>query len=101
MPFSDQTEYPRGVFHTSVLSDTALPVVLTGVKVSHISMKGGAAAEIIIFRRPSAGAEYFRKSLAIGEVREIARGFFFADGLEVICASAAGDVELTIFYFSD
>lgn len=105
MPFTDQTEYPRGIFHTAVLTNAAQDVGTAGekIKVSHFLLTGGAAAEIVIFRNSAGTNEYFRVPLAAGEKVVVPRGFVAevgaSHGLEVLTADAAGDVYCTIFYF--
>ncbi len=104
MAYSDQTEFPRGIFHTLVLSDTALDVGTAGQaqRVAGLVAKGGAAAEIIIFRASGGGAELFRLPLAIGERVAWPRFKFYAPGgLEVLTVDTAADVELTIVYYDD
>lgn len=100
MPFSDQTEYPRGIFHTGVLTNSAQSVGTGRVKVSHVLINGGAADEIVNFRGTGGTpATYFTVSVPAGELVVIPRGFEVSQGLEALTISAAGDVWLTVFYF--
>ncbi len=98
-------EFLRGAFHTSALTNVAQEVSPANGTDHRIYMGGfiavgGAAAEIIIFQRPSGGAEYFRVDVPIGAVITADDfGFNFVDGLEVLTATAAADVGLTIRFF--
>jgi hypothetical protein len=102
MPFQDHAEYPRGIFHTSTLTNVGQevgPGDASAIKVSHIVIEsGGVGDDVIIFRNSFATAEYFRVRLAAQSTFVDARGFYAPDGLEVLTAIAAGDVYLTIFY---
>ena len=103
MPFTNETEYPRGIFTTAALTNVAQDVGADGVnlKVSHLVATGGAAAEIIIFRNSAGTTEYFRLPIGIGETIVLPRGFETEEGgLEALTASAAGDVNLTVFFFN-
>lgn len=100
MPFTEQTEYPSGTFTTQALTTTPQTVFSGKAKVSHMVLQGGAAAEIVIFRAVDNSPELFRIKLAIGETVVIPRGFKVdSEGLEILTASAAGDVAVTIWYF--
>jgi hypothetical protein len=104
MPSNDHNEYPRGVYHNRLISNApvAIPATATppaeSVKVSHMILRGGAAEEILIFEHLDGSAEYFRVTLAIGENVILRQGWEATGGLRVQTASAAGDVEVTVFY---
>ena len=102
MPFSDQTEYPRGIFSKIDLTNVAVDVGTPSEdkKISHYILQGGGSLETIIFRS-SAGAEFFRLQLQAAEVLIISRGFQAVGGLELLTLTAAGDVNVTIFYLAD
>jgi hypothetical protein len=92
--------FAREVFSTTALTSVAQSVN-SGARIrsKYVYVGGGAAAEIVIFRRPSAGSEYFRIPVGIaGAIALPAFEFDFDDGLEVITASAAGDVTVVITY---
>lgn len=63
-----------------------------------IHLLGGAADEIVIFRAVDNSPEFFRLPIAAGVAAyyEIA-GESGAEGLEVVTASAAGDVTVAVF----
>ena len=102
----DLDDYPRGIFNTVVLNTTPIRVgtVDAEVKVKHVHLRGGAAAEIVIFQSEDGTQEYFRVSLSIDESVDLgpfsirATTSALAGGLEVKTASSAGDVEVTVFY---
>jgi hypothetical protein len=102
MPSKDHNEYPRGVFHTAVLTNSPLDVGTAGVdlKVSHIHIRGAAASsKVVIFRNSAGTTEYFRIPLAPAENLVLNRGFQTnAGGLEVLTSAAAGDVYVTVWY---
>jgi hypothetical protein len=90
---------PRGIFNTVTLTNAAEAVAAQGTFISGWRATGGAAAQVIIFRRPSAGAEYFRANVPInGLVVSPPGGFYASGGLEVLTAGAAADVNLNVFY---
>jgi hypothetical protein len=91
-----QAHFPRDAFSTAALSNVAQEVGATQVKSPWIYVCGGAADETIIFRRPSAGAEYFRLTVPSGSNFSISKGYDFVDGLEVLTDTAAGDVNLVV-----
>lgn len=96
----------------SSLTDTAqtLFAAVAGAmgfqEVSVLHLVGGAAAEIVIFRAEDNLPEYFRVNLAALEDKWIVfptdRPLAFAkvEGLEVITASAAGDVTVEAYYWA-
>ncbi len=73
------------------------------ILVNGIIVNGGAAAEIVIFRAEDDSPEYFRISVPIGDTKYIEFRTPLAisalDGMEALTASAAGDVEVTVFYW--
>jgi hypothetical protein len=95
-------------FRTTNLSNTAQEVFSAtsgsfgGTDVDVIHLRGGAAAEVVIFRAVDDSPEYFRVSLAIGEEKWLLfpKPVRFASdqGLEVITADAAGDVTVELYY---
>lgn len=97
--YSDRGLYPRSVFSTAALDTTAQDVGTASVerRVAWGTITGGAAAEIVIFRDSAGSTEYFRQPVPIGAVIPLG-GFFAKDGLEVLTASAAGDVGLVLAY---
>lgn len=103
MGHNDSSTYPGAVYSKVNLTDTLDVVSAINVRVAWGVLIGGAAAEIVIFRRASAGAEYFRQNVPAGAVVPIGGFRCKADansklGLEVITASAAGDVGVTLGY---
>jgi hypothetical protein len=89
----------KGHFRTAVLTNAA-QVIFTGSRpVFGVRLVGGAAAEVVIFRRSGAGAEYFRVPLAIGEKYQDDIEWDARDGLEVLTADAAGDVQAATHFF--
>lgn len=104
MGHNDSSSYPGSVYSKVDLTDTLDVVSAKNVKVAWGVITGGAAIEIVIFRRAGAsvaGDEYFRQRVPIGAVVPIG-GFRCKPsaagkiGLEVITASAAGDVSVTL-----
>lgn len=103
MGHSDSSSYPKGVYSNKVLSDTLAVVSTKNVKVAWVTLVGGAALEIVSLRRAAAGASYFDVLLPIGGVVRLGGFACSADangkiGLELITASAAGDVGVYIGY---
>ena len=89
---------PRGIFQTLNLSNVAQAVFTGGRRVAGFFIVGGAAAEIVIFRKID-DTEYFRIPVAIGALVDLSKSEFYANGgLELITASAAGDVQVVVFY---
>ncbi|MGH7894862.1 MAG: hypothetical protein ACREQL_09345 [Candidatus Binatia bacterium] len=105
-------QYPsNAMVAITALTDTAQTVFAAvagstaGTDISVIHLSGGAAAEIVIFRAVDDSPEYFRVKLAILEDKwlifpsdrplRIAK----SEGLEVITASAAADVDVQCFFF--
>jgi hypothetical protein len=101
MPYQDHAEYPRGVFHTAVLTNVAQDVGTSGqaVKVSHYLIRsGGGGNDVIIFRNSAGTSEYFRIDVPAQTSICDPRGFTADEGLEVLTLAAAGDVYLSVFY---
>jgi hypothetical protein len=92
-------DYPYGIFHTAVLTNASQTVGPAGhaIKVRGFILQGGAAAEEVIFQN-EANVEQFRVKLAIGEKVVCEIPFEVQAGLEVLTASAAGDVLATVFF---
>jgi hypothetical protein len=88
------TNTAQAVF-TSVASALGQQVILGFL------INGGAAAEVVIFRATDDSPEYFRVNIGAGGFALHEQPFCIAmsEGLEVITASAAGDVEVTVFYY--
>lgn len=104
MPYTDQTEYPRGIFSKSDLTNAAVDIGTAGVaqKVSHFILRGGAAGtDTVIFRDSVGTNEYFRVPLDTNELLHFSRGFEAEAGLEILTAAVAGDVYAVIFYVTD
>ncbi len=102
MPYSDFSEFPRGIFSTDVLTDSALLVKATDIKVVHMVIGTGTALETIIFRAVDDSPEYFRIVCPANRMTQVG-GFDTSridpgGGLEVLTLSAAGNVSLAIFY---
>ena len=87
-------------FYEAALSNTAVPVFTDGRWVQNIIIEGGAAAEIVIFRAIADTPVWFRVPVGIAGsvVLTFSGRGLFLPGLEVITASAAGDVGVAIFY---
>jgi hypothetical protein len=90
------TNVAQAIFAASGVTDDLGSKLILGFLIN-----GGAAAEVVIFRATDDTPEYFRVNVA-------AAGFAYhdqpfeisaAEGLELITASAAGDVEVTVFYY--
>jgi hypothetical protein len=102
MAFKDHAEYPRGIWHTSVLDGIPIEVFADGTgekKICWIKARGGAANETIVFQLVD-NTEVWRFWLSPGEHVFLSQGFVTPalGGLEVRTTSPAGDVELTIAY---
>jgi hypothetical protein len=91
-----QAQFPRDAYSNIILGAVAQSVSAAAVKVAWISATNTSASRTIIFRRPGGGAEYFRIKLPSFWVGTISNGFDFVDGLEVLTAAAAGDVNLVL-----
>jgi len=85
-------------FNAADLADTAQAVFSNGRWVVGVSITGGAAAEIVIFRATADTPEYRRVNVGIAGFATIDFPWFAEAGLEVLTASAAGDVNITIDY---
>lgn len=96
---NDLFEFPKGHFRTAVLTNSAQDVALGAIRMVGFTVTGGAAAEIVIFRSADGATEYFRWNAAIGTSYHVPKRAYYALGLEVITASAAGDVQIEIDYF--
>lgn len=80
------------------LSNTATTVFTAGRWVTGVTVSGGAAAEIVIFRATADTPEYRRVPVGIAGFATFEFPWFAEGGLEVLTASAAGDVGVTIDY---
>ncbi len=90
--------YPRGRTVVTSLTNTAQSIFTGAWRVAGVVMTGGASAEVVIFRANDDSPEYFRYSLPAGTSVFLPVHFYAEDGLEVITATAAGDVTVTVFY---
>jgi len=90
------TNVAQQVFAASGITGDLGKVLVLGFIIN-----GGAAAEQVIFRATDDTPEYFRVNVAAGGVQIHSDPFEVPaiEGLELITASAAGDVEVTVFYF--
>lgn len=91
-------EFPKGHFRTATLTNAAQDVATGAIRMVSFTATGGAAAEIIIFRSADGATEYFRWNLAIATSYHVPKKVYYPLGLEVITASAAGDVQIEIDY---
>lgn len=98
MGYDDFSTFSRGRFHISDLTNAERAVFSGAGRVSGAVINGGAAAEIVIFRGTADTPEYMRVNVPIAGCIVVPIGWFAESGLEVITASAAGDVDITIFY---
>jgi hypothetical protein len=98
--YTDHTMFPRGIFTTNALTNVAQEVSATGIKICGIVLGGGAAAEEVILRDDNAGTERMRIKVPILTPVVVPFGYDAASGLEVITASAAGDVTCDVYYVS-
>lgn len=93
--------YPNG-WTTPItdLSNTAVELVggQKRLAVNRLILVGGAAAEIVIGRNTAGTVEYFRFPVPIATIVNIDLHATFEDGLEVLTASAAGDVSVFCNY---
>lgn len=96
-----QIAYPKGRFNVTDLDTTPQEVFTGGRGVSGIRIIGGAAAEIVIFRAVDNSPEYFRINVGIGEQYVDDLPWYAEEGLEVLTASGAGDVSVTVHYFKN
>ena len=100
MAYDDFSQHPRGRTSITDLSDTAQTIFTGPGRVEGIHIFGGSAAEIVIFRAVDDSPEYFRHDIgAAPSSVYLPMSFFAEDGLEVITASAAGAVRVTVFYW--
>lgn len=90
------TNVAQTVFAASGLSPDFGKVLILGFVIN-----GGAAAEQVIFRAVDNAPEYFRVNVGAAGFQAHEEPFEIPadEGLELITASLAGDVEVTIFYF--
>jgi len=90
------TNVAQQVFAPSGISGDLGKVLVLGFVIN-----GGAAAEQVIFRADDNTPEYFRVNVGAGGFQPHTEPFEIPaiEGLELITASAAGDVEVTVFYF--
>lgn len=90
----------ESVTEISSLTTTAQAVVAAGSSkaFAYVTIAGGAADEIVIFRAVDNTPEYFRVAVPAGST--VVHPGFETDpdeGLEVVTASAAGDVTVAFF----
>ena len=97
----EHLEFPRGVFNTTNLTNSAQSVFANGRQVKGINVQAVANAATVILRGAGAGAEYGRITVGIAGRQEWRVPFFAANGLEVLTSAAAGDVNVTVIYFDD
>jgi hypothetical protein len=97
----EHNEFVRGVFNANDLTNSAQAVFSGGRGVKGVNIQGVGNAATVIFRGTGAGAEYMRITVGIGSRQEFRVPFYAANGLEVLTASAAGDVNITVFYWDD
>lgn len=90
--------YPRGRFRTTDLDTTAQSVKTTPISVASFRIVGGAAQEIVIFRAADDSPVYFQVVVGAGAVVESTLPWYAEEGLELLTASLAGDVEVVIHY---
>lgn len=98
MAFSDITEFPRGYVHIAALSDTAKQIAAADgptLKICYFVISGGAADEIVIFRDADDSPEQQRVAVPSGATVVIPGFQTTTEGLEVVCASSAGDITVT------
>lgn len=106
MAYTDQTQYPRGLFWTSTLLSTT-PQVVSALDLRMawaLVTNTGAAARILTFRRPSAGATYFNVNLGTSAQAggyRLVPAAFFGDGLELVTNNAAADIAVALAYYDD
>lgn len=95
-----QSIFPADIFRTTTLSNVAVPVtgIESGRQIGGIRIVGGAAAEVVIFRRTGAGATYFTIPVGIGAYVESDIRWYADGGLEILTATVAGDVEVVIHF---
>jgi hypothetical protein len=88
------TNTPQPVF-------AAVSAATGGQTVNGFAINGGAAAEQVIFKSASGAVEYFRVNVAASGWVTRDRPFVIAAnlGLSVETATAAGDVEVSVFYW--
>ena len=100
MSFNKASTYTEsGKIHSDVdLSTTPVNIGTEG-KVFRANpgtvLVGGAAAEVVIFRSQDGNTEYFRVTVPIATV-VVLPGFECTSDLEILTASAAGDVSYFI-----
>jgi hypothetical protein len=103
MAFKDHAEYPRGIWHSSIVDGIPIEILpdTTGeIKVCWIKARGGAANETVVFQLVD-NTQVFSFWLSPGEHLFLSQGFVFpAGGMEVRTTSPAGDVEVTVAYVS-
>jgi hypothetical protein len=92
---------PKGRFAINDLTNAAREVVAnaSAIQVAGVVIGGGAANEVVIFRSQADGSTvYMTVPVLAGDSKVIPFPWEAPLGLEVITASAAGDVSVTIFY---
>ena len=91
---------PNQIVNIESLTNSAQTVFAAGAKVriGHIVCAGGAAAEIVIFRAIADTPVYMQVNVPIGDTVVVPGWVVGTGGLEVITASAAGDVNVAVFY---
>jgi hypothetical protein len=98
---------PNATAKASSLTNTAQTLLdavsgaVGGTDVLGVHIRGGAAAEVVIFRAVDDTPEYFRVPIAANGFEELKLPFRVArsEGLEVLTADTAGDVEVVLFYY--
>ena len=99
MGYNENSQFPKGLFGTTTLSDTAVAVGSGGIKICWILVFGGAAAEVVNLRDTDNTVRMVIP-VAIGGYVAIPFGYDATEGLEVITESTAGDVSVYIGYVS-
>lgn len=99
--YIDNVMFPKGRATITALTNVSqviLAASLGRIKITHLIISGGVAAESVIFTSADGVTEYFRISVPAGDTA-IVPGFDCpATGLAAITSSAAGDVDVATFY---
>lgn len=100
MSFTQQVAFARGRKTITDLTNAAQEVVANAneLQITGVTISGGAAAEVVVFRSQDGNTTYFKVPVGIAGHTTIPFTWLADEGLEVLTESAAGDVGVTIFY---
>jgi len=98
MAATQVTTVGKARWNTDDLTSAAQAVFSNGRWVTGVTIRGGAAAEVVILRASADTPPYMEIPVGIAGHAKVEYPWFAEAGLEALTATAAGDVNITITY---